>query len=180
MRLLTRIGLVVFFVAQLSFSAFAQSGIVTTVAGNGTAGFTGDGGPATAARLKKPGGVALDAAGNLFIADTWNHRIRKVTPGGVISTVAGNGTLGFSGDGGPATAAQLNYPSDMAVDAAGNLFIADTGNHRIRKVTPGGVISTVAGNGTAGFSGDGGPATCGPAQLAIWRGVGCGGQPVHC
>jgi hypothetical protein len=107
--------------------------------------------------------VTVDAAGNLFIADSWNQRVRKVTPGGVISTVAGNGTYGFSGDGGPATSARLSLPEGVAVDAAGNLFIADIYNYRVRKVTPGGVISTVAGNGTQGFSGDGGPATS--AQL---------------
>src|SRR5262249_57016929 len=106
-----------------------------------------------------PAGVVVDAAGNLFIADTGNNRIREVTPAGFIGTVAGNGTSGFSGDGGPATAAQLNYPGGVAVDAAGNLFIAEISNNRIRKVTPAGVISTVAGNGSAGFSGDGGPAS---------------------
>jgi sugar lactone lactonase YvrE len=144
-------------------------GVISTVAGNGTYGFSGDGGPATAAQLRIPQGVALDTAGNIFIADTGNNRVRKVTPGGVISTVAGNGTHGFSGDGGPATSAQLNYPSGVAVDTARNLFIADRNNNRIRKVAPGGVISTVAGNGTYGFSGDGGPATA--AQLRIPQGV---------
>ncbi len=101
----------------------------------------------------------MDAAGNLFIADYSNNRIRKVTRDGVISTVAGNGIRGFSGDGGPATSAQLSYPSGVAVDTAGNLFIADYSNNRIRKVTPAGMISTAAGDGTPGFSGDGGPAT---------------------
>ena len=119
--------------------------------------------------LYTPSGVAVDTAGNLFIADPSNNRVRKVTPGGVISTVAGNGTAGFSGDGGPATSAQLNYPTGVAVDAAGNLFIADEANNRVRKVTPGGVISTVAGNGTQGYSGDGGPATS--AQLYYPYGV---------
>jgi sugar lactone lactonase YvrE len=119
----------------------------------------GDGGAATAASLYYPEGVAVDAAGNLYIADTANHRIRKVSPTGVITTVAGNGTYGYSGDGGPATAASLNWPSGVALDAAGNLYIADTFNHRIRKVSPTGVITTVAGNGTYGYSGDGGAAT---------------------
>jgi len=146
-----------------------SSGIISTVAGNEIRGFSGDGGPATSARLSYPYSVAVDTAGNLFIADTYNHCVRKVTPGGVISTVAGNGTYGFSGDGGPATAAQLRIPQGVAVDTAGNLFIADTGNNRVRKVTPGGVISTVAGNGTHGFSGDGGPATS--AQLNYPSGV---------
>jgi len=134
------------------------SGIITTVAGNGTWGFSGDGGPATDAMLDNPYGVALDSAGNLFIADRFNGRIRKVDPSGIITTVAGNGTRGFSGDSGPATDAMI-YPADVAVDNAGNLFIADSDNYRIRKVDPSGIITTVAGNGTWGFSGDGGPAT---------------------
>jgi DNA-binding beta-propeller fold protein YncE len=116
-----------------------------------------------------PAGVALDAAGNLYIADTSNNRIRKVDASGTISTVAG-GVAGFSGDGGDATLAQLRGPWGVALDAAGNLYIADTSNHRIRKVDASGTISTVAGNGSSGFSGDGGDATL--AQLAIpqaWR-----------
>jgi len=138
-------------------------GMISTIAGNGTQGFSGDGGPATSAQLYYPDGLALDAAGNLYIADGGNYRIRKVTPAGVISTVVGNG-YGFGGDGGPATSAQLSIPASVAVDASGNLFIADAANNRIRKVTPDGVISTVAGNGTQGFGGDGGPATS--AQLS--------------
>jgi len=134
------------------------AGTISTVAGNGSFGFSGDGGPATSAALFGPDGVAVDSAGNLFIADSANARIRKVTPAGMISTVAGNGTLGFSGDGGPATSAELSGPLGVAVDSAGNLFIAD-GYTRVRKVTPAGTISTVAGNGIEGFSGDGGPAT---------------------
>ncbi len=145
-------------------------GSITTVAGTGSDGFSGDGGAATAAQLYAPAGVAVDADGNLFIGDYANHRIRKVTPGGIISTVAGDGTQGFGGDGGAATAAQLNRPSGVAVDAGGNLFIADYGNHRIRKVTPGGIITTVAGfTSTGGFSGDGGAATA--AQLNRPSGV---------
>jgi uncharacterized protein (TIGR03437 family) len=137
----------------------SPSGIISTVAGNGSQRFSGDGGPATAASLNKPSGLAVDAAGNLYIADFNNHRIRKVSPSGIISTVAGNGTGGFSGDGGPATSASLDYPLGVAADAAGNLYMADSGNNRIRKVSPSGTISTVVGNGTSGFSGDGGPAT---------------------
>jgi sugar lactone lactonase YvrE len=140
-------------------------GVISTVAGNGTSGFSGDGGPATSAQIGSPVGLALDAAGALYFTDPRNNRVRKVTPNGVISTVAGNGILGFSGDGGPATSAQLNMPLGVAVDAAGILYVSDRGNQRVRKVTPNGVISTVAGNGTTGFSGDGGPATS--AQLDI-------------
>jgi len=140
----------------------SASGIITTVAGNGTQGFSGDGGPATAASLYYPSGVAVDASGNLFIADSGNSRIRKVSASGIITTVAGSGpsgfSSGFSGDGGPATSASLGEPYHVAVDSAGNLFIADTGNSRIRKVSASGIITTVAGSGTDGFSGDGGPA----------------------
>ena len=135
------------------------SGIITAVAGNGTYGFSGDGGPATDASLAGPDGVVVDSAGNIFIADYYNNRIRKVDPNGIITTVAGNGNQGFSGDGGPATDASLYYPDGLAVDSAGNIFIAEFGNNRIRKVDPSGIITTVAGNGTHGFSGDGGPAT---------------------
>ncbi len=136
-------------------------GIISTVAGNGTAGFTGDGAAATSAELHEPRRVTLDSAGNLYIADAANNRIRKVAAKtGVITTVAGNGTQGSSGDGGAATSAELNYPGNVAVDSAGNLYIADTGNHRVRKVAAGtGIITTVAGNGTFGFSGDGGAGT---------------------
>jgi sugar lactone lactonase YvrE len=134
-------------------------GLISTVAGNGTSGYSGDGGPAISAQFWGLICVAVDAAGNLFIADQMNARIRKVTPDGVISTVAGNGTYGYSGDGGPATSAQIYNPLGVTVDTAGNLFFADNGNGRVRKVTPGGMINTVAGNGIQGFSGDGGPAT---------------------
>jgi uncharacterized protein (TIGR03437 family) len=141
----------------------STSGVITTVAGNGTAGFGGDTGSASGAQLYYPQGVAVDSANNLYIADTYNQRIRKVSTNGVITTVAGNGTAGFGGDGGSATGAQLNYPVGIAVDSSGNLYIGDTNNNRVRKVSSGGVINTVAGNGTPGFSGDNGPA--GSAQL---------------
>jgi uncharacterized protein (TIGR03437 family) len=146
-----------------------SNGVITTVAGNGTQGFSGDNGPATSAELNQPEGIAADSAGNLYIADWQNSRIRKVA-NGVITTVAGNGTRGFSGDGGPATSAQLSYPQGVAVDSAGNLYIADTSNSSIRKVANG-VITTVAGNETFGFSGDNGPATSaqlnGPTGVAV-------------
>ena len=136
-------------------------GNIDTVAGYGTAGYSGDNGLATAADLYCPRNVAIDAVGDIYIADTCNERIRKVTVStGIIATVAGNGIGGYSGDGGPATSAELFSPSGVAVDAAGNIYIADLGNDLVRKVTAStGVISTVAGNGTSGNSGDGGPAT---------------------
>ena len=136
------------------------TGIITTVAGNGTSGSIGDGGPATAAELSSPDGVAVDAAGNIYIADTNNNRIREVVKAtGNIITFAGNGTAGYSGDNGPAVSAKLNSPRAVSVDAAGDLFIADTFNYRIREVSAAtGNIVTVAGNGTSGYSGDGGPA----------------------
>ena len=120
-------------------------GLITTTAGNGTSGFGGDGGPAGSAQLKDPTGVAVDSSGNLYIADSGNHRVRKVAPNGTISTIAGNGTAGFGGDNGPALSAQLKGPSAVAVDAAGNIYIADSGNNCVRVVTPAGVIRTIAG-----------------------------------
>ena len=139
----------------------ADTGVITTVAGTGTAGFSGDGEAATSARLWNPAVAAVDGSGNLFIADTTNHRIRRVAADtGVITTVAGNGTAGFRGDGVPATSTSLNSPQGVALDGSGNLFIADTLSSRIRRVAADtGVITTVAGNGTAGFRGDGVPAT---------------------
>ncbi|HLQ75712.1 MAG TPA: TonB family protein [Terriglobia bacterium] len=133
-------------------------GAATFVAGVGTPGFSGDGGPAASAQLRNPFDIAIDAGGNLYIADSGNSGIRKVTANGVITTVAGNGNPGFSGDGGPATGAQLNNPRGIAIDAAGNLYIADTGNSRIRKIAPTGVITTISGNGLTANPGDNGPA----------------------
>ena len=140
--------------------AAQSAATIETAAGTGTSGYSGDGGPATAARLNLAYSVAADGLGNLYIADTFNFRIRKVDTAGVITTVAGGGSS--LGDGGAAAAAQLNAPHGAALDGAGNLYIADTGNHRIRKVDTAGVITTVAGT-TQGFSGDGGAATA--AQL---------------
>ncbi len=145
------------------------NGVITTVAGDRVGSFSGDNGPAISASLYIPIGVATDSAGNLYIADQDNHRIRKVA-NGVITTVAGNGIEGYSGDNGPATNAELAFPAAVVVDSAGNLYIADENNNRVRKVASG-VITTVAGNGTAGFSGDNGPATSaqlfGPSGLAL-------------
>jgi uncharacterized protein (TIGR03437 family) len=163
-----------------------SNGVLTTIAGNGTQGYSGDNGPATSAQLSNPSGIAVDGAGNVYFADVGNQRVRKIS-NGVITTVAGNGTAGFSGDNGPATSAQLNLqsggvncclpvnpsprlPGGLAVDAAGNLFIADSGNQRVRQVSNG-VITTIAGTGAPGYSGDGGPATSAdlynPSGIAI-------------
>jgi hypothetical protein len=161
----------------------AATGVITTVAGSepighGNGGFSGDGGPATDAQLDYPTRVAVDATGNLYVADSYNHRIRKViAETGVITTVAGSGLTGFDkggfgGDGGLATEAQLNFPTGVALDGEGNLYIADNGNHRIRKVVAAtGVITTVAGDGMAGYSGDNGPAA--EAQLNLPADVAC-------
>jgi hypothetical protein len=121
-----------------------HSGILTRVAGTGIAGYSGDNGPATAAQLKLPSGVAVDASGSVYIADAGNSRVRKVTPDGTITTLAGDGTYGYSGDGGPATAAQLQWPTGVGVDAAGDVYIADSDANALRRVTPGGAITTVA------------------------------------
>lgn len=145
-----------------------SNGTITTFAGSGPPGFGGDGGPATGARLDHPGAVAVDAAGNVYVADTGNNRVRRIDPLGGITTVAGNGDTTFGGDGGPALSASLSGPRGVAVDRAGNLYIADTGHNRIRRVT-GGTITTIAGNGTCCYSGDGGSAP--GAQLNMPRGL---------
>jgi hypothetical protein len=148
-----------------AFSIGANAQVIKTIAGDSIQGYLGDGGQATVAELNNPSGVAIDVAQNIYIADQFNNRIRKVSPLGIITTFAGNGngastgTGSFSGDGGQATLAGLFNPTGVTVDATGNLYVADKVNHRIRKVNTSGVISTVAGNGTAGFSGDGGMAT---------------------
>jgi sugar lactone lactonase YvrE len=139
------------------------SGTITTFAGTGVAGPGGDGGSADEAQLFSTGSVVGDRAGNVYISDFGNNKVRRVSPGGTITTYAGTGTAGSGGDGGPATAAQLNQPRSLALDRAGNLYIADSGNSRVRRVSRGGTITTYAGTGTAGSSGDGGPATA--AQL---------------
>jgi trimeric autotransporter adhesin len=148
-----------------------STGIITTVAGNGNYGYSGDGGLATSASLRRPYSAVVDASGNIYIADTFNNRIRKVTKStGIITTVAGNGNYGYSGDGGLATSARLYNPYGAAADVSGNVYIADTYNNRIRMVTTStGIITTVAGNGTYGYSGDGGLATS--ARLRYPSGV---------
>jgi uncharacterized protein (TIGR03437 family) len=161
----------VYFASDNCVFKLDTNGVLTLMAGNSRVGYSGDGGPAAGAQLNLSlgsSGVALDGAGNMYVADTYNNRIRQVTAAGIVSTVAGGGSQ-VLGDGGPATSAQLNDPVGVAVDSAGNLYIADTGNDRIRKVTPAGTISTIAGNGTVGYSGDGGPAL--NAQLNRPNGV---------
>ena len=135
------------------------AGIISTVAGTGTAGYSGDGGQATGATLYRPAEIAFDTNGNMYIADEYNNRIRKVNTAGIISTIVGTGIGGYNGDGIQATTAELYYPSGLCLDAAGNLYIADSENNRIRMVTIAGIISTIVGNGIAGYSGDGGNAT---------------------
>lgn len=143
------------------------AGIISTIAGNGTAGYAGDGGAATSAELRLPSSITFDSQDNLYISDTGNNVIRKVTAAGVITTVAGGGPVGTLGDGGPATSAYLHSPEGLAFDKSGNLYISDEFNFRIRKVTPAGIISTVVGNGTFGFAGDGGQATSAELHNAI-------------
>ena len=142
---------------------------ITTIAGNGNAGFSGDGGPASSALLNSPRAVAVDAAGNVYIADTGNYRIRIVTPNGQISTLAGNGIPGFSGDAGPAATAQIGGVVSLAVDASGNVYFSD--GTRVRKIFASGFLATIAGTNPSGYSGDGGLASAaqlnGPAGVAV-------------
>ena len=151
-----------------------STGTITTIAGTGEYGFGGDGGPAVEAQFRIPIGVLVDGSGNLYIADRDNQRIRKVDSTGTITTIAGTGEYGFDGDDGPAVQAQLASPAGMAVDGSGNLYIADSNNHAIRKIDSAGTITTVAGTGEHGFSGDGGPAV--EAQLFLPVGVAVDGS----
>jgi len=128
---------------------------VTTIAG----GFINDGQPATSSALQSPEGGRMDKAGSLYIADQLDHRLRKVSTTGVITTIAGTGIAGYSGDGGPAASAQIRFPVDVVIDFEGSIIFSDSGNNRIRKINSSGIITTIAGTGVAGFSGDGGPAT---------------------
>ena len=149
----------------------ATDGTISTVAGTGTAGYSGDGGQGTNAQLYHPIRVAISPDGALYIADLVNHRVRKLRSDGLISTVAGNGVPGYSGDGGPATEAELNNPVGLAVGADDRLYIADSGNNRIRMVGVDGSIVTLAGNGTAGYGGETGPGAAAslndPAGIAV-------------
>lgn len=141
-----------------------SQGIIRTVAGTGQPGFAGDGGPAVYAQLRNPRGIHVDSSGTLYVADAGNHRIRMIHPWGTITTLAGTGQSGYNGDGGLARIAQLSNPSGVTTDLFGNVFISDTGNHRVRKVS-GGSISTVAGTGAAGYGGDDGPAVSASLQI---------------
>jgi sugar lactone lactonase YvrE len=139
-------------------------GVISTIAGTGRRGYSGDGGPATDARLYNPTGIALDQDGNIYFADGWNDVIRRIDASGVITTIAGSGRQGFSGDGRRATRARFNHPEHVAVDADGTVYIEDTGNHCIRMVDADGIITTIVGICESGFSGDEGPAV--DAQLS--------------
>jgi DNA-binding beta-propeller fold protein YncE len=139
---------------------------LSTIAGSGN---MGDGGQATLAQIGAIQGIAIDHAGNLYLSDTDNHRIRKIAPNGIITTLAGTGVPGFSGDNGPAASAQLKLPYGLAVDIAGNLYVADLGNNRVRRIVPDGTITTFAATGEKGSAGDGGPAV--HAQLMTLRAI---------
>lgn len=155
------------FSSVVSIDSSAQIRVIKTYAGNDTAGYTGDGGPATAAQCMNPSGIAIDANGEIYFCDQNASCVRKVDAAGIITTVAGTGMLGYSGDGGPATAADLYWPQGITIDHNGNLYISDQFNNLIRRVEPSsGIINTIAGNSsTIGYSGDGGPAT----DAALWR-----------
>ena len=161
--------LFILFINSVNLSA--QSGIITTIAGNGIAGYSGDGGAATAAELNGPWCMAVDKVGNIYVGEYTNHCIRKIDTAGIISTIAGNGTAGFTGDDGPATAAELYFPGSIAFDKNGDLYIADYSANRVRKINKVGIITTFAGNGGLGHSGDGGPATA--AHFTAPIGVAC-------
>jgi trimeric autotransporter adhesin len=165
MKVSRRIGLLLFLVSQLALCGFAQYRTITTYAGPS---LPVDGAQANTQAIDSPGGVAADGLGGFYVSSSLQNRIYRVAADGSISLTAGVGSIGHSGDGGPATAAQLANPGGMAVDSAGNLYIADMWNVCIRMVTPAGTISTVAGNGTEGYSGDGGAGVCGAAILSKW------------
>jgi predicted extracellular nuclease/sugar lactone lactonase YvrE len=155
-------SVIIFMLLSCALTVNAQT--ISTIAGNGTQGGDGDNGPALSASFYYPNGLAVDSSGNIYVADEGNNRVRKISTTGIVTTFAGSNSAGFGGDGGPATSAYLNSPHGLTFDASGNLYIADRNNHRIRKVTPAGIITTVAGSGSGvaglgGYDGDGGPAT---------------------
>jgi uncharacterized protein (TIGR03437 family) len=168
-RAATAAGLAVCWLLPIALDGQIQPSAIGSVAGNGNYGFSGDNGPATKAQLDLAYAVAVDISGTVYIADTLNHRVRKVGRDGNIVTVAGNGQEGFSGDNGPGTSASLAFPRGLATDLNGNLFIADSANFRVRRLAPDGTITTYAGNGDDGFAGDGGAATL--AQIRMPRGL---------
>jgi sugar lactone lactonase YvrE len=143
-----------------------RDGVITTVAGTGKPGYGGDSGPATLALLDAPAGIAVGLGDSVFVADTGSNRVRMISADGTISTIAGTGEAGYAGDGGMANQAVLNSPQGLAVDAEGNLYVADSFNDRVRKIDLQGVITTIAGDGVPGYSGDGGPATQAGLSLA--------------
>ncbi len=152
----------------------SASGIISTIAGTGAMGYTGDGGPATAAEVNYPNDLRVDASGNLLIADSYNNVVRKINTAGIISTIAGTGTAGHTGDGGLATAAEMYYPNGIVIDGVGNIYVTEASNSIVRKITPYNVISTFAGNGTSGYGGDGYSATL--AQMAQPWGIAIDGS----
>jgi len=148
-----------FFVLLLLYSFASQAQIITTIAGSPTAGYSGDGAAATAALLREPDGLNVDSSGKLYIADYGNHCVRRIDAAGIITTIAGTGTAGYTADGVPATTSELNRPDGVAIDLAGNVYIYEAHNYRVRKIDLSGIINTVAGTGTGGYTGDGGAAT---------------------
>jgi trimeric autotransporter adhesin len=158
-----------------AMAVITRTSVVSTYAGTGTAGFSGDGGPARTAGLNQPRDTAMGPDGSVYVADTYNNRIRRIAPDGTITTVAGNGSATYNGDGIPATSASLSLPHDVTVDSAGVVYIADSAHHRIRRVSLNGIITTISGTGVSGGSGDGGPATSArlknPKSVALYGGA---------